>query len=235
MSWIKAFFYCFAFITIFTLSSYVAMRILIREQGTTTCPDIVGKELSDAKRLADGKDLSVVVSRYEKRKDVPYNYIISQRPEPNMPVRKGRILAVVVSEGPLLVNIPLVTNHTLTYAEETLKERSIPVKQVINVNVSDGSVGTIVAQSPQSGKNIVDEEGMTLFLGNRQKKFFLMPDLIGKSVTEIISELETKQIKYNVTYVDRPGRALKTILETSIPSKTLFGEDDTLEIKAVGG
>ena len=193
----------------------------------------MGKELSDAKRLAEGKDLSVVVSRYEKRKDVPYNYIISQRPEPNMPVRKGRTLTVVVSEGPLLVNIPLVTNHTLTYAEETLKERSIPVKQVINV--PDGSVGTIVAQSPQSGKNIVDEEGMTLFLGNRQKKFFLMPDLIGKSVTEIISELETKQIKYNVTYVDRPGRPLKTILETSIPSKTLFGEDDTLEIKAVGG
>lgn len=76
---------------------------------------------------------------------------------------------------------------------------------------------------------------MTLFLGSRQKRFFLMPDLVGKSVTEIINELETKQIKYNVTYVDRPGRPLKTILETSIPSKTLFGEDDTLEITAVGG
>ena len=233
MSWIKALFYCIAFIVIFTLSSYVAMRILIREEGTITCPDIVGKELSDAKRLAEGKDLSVVVSRYEKRKDVPYNYIISQRPEPNMSVRKGRILSVVVSEGPLLVNIPLVTNHTLTYAEETLKERYISVKQVINV--PNAGVGTIVAQSPKSGKNIVDEEGMTLFLGGKQKRFFLMPDVIGKSVTQIVDELETKQIKYNVTYVDRPGRPMKTILETSIPSRTLFGEDDTLEIKAVGG
>ena len=233
MNWMKALLYCLTFIVIFTLSSYVAMRVFIREQGTITCPDIVGKELPDAKRLVAEKDLSVVVSRYEKRKDIPYNYIISQRPEPNMPVRKGRTLSVVVSEGPLLVNVPLVTNHTLTYAEETLKERYISVKQVINV--PNGSVGTIVAQSPTSGKNIVDEEGMTLFLGSRQKRFFLMPDLVGKSVTEIINELETKQIKYNVTYVDRPGRPLKTILETSIPSKTLFGEDDTLEIKAVGG
>ena len=233
MSWLKVLFYCCIFVVVFAVSSYFAMSILLREQGTITCPDIVGKELSDAKRLAHGKDLFVVVSKYEKRKDVPYNYIISQRPEPNMPVRKGRTLSVIVSEGPLLVDIPLVTDHTLTYAEETLKERSIPVKQVINV--PNGNVGTVVAQAPKSGQNIVDEEGVTLFLGSKQRRFFLMPDLIGKSVVEIVSELETKQIKYNVTYVDKPGRPLKTILETSIPSRTLFGEDETLEIKAVGG
>ena len=233
MSWLKVLFYCCIFVVVFAVSGYYAMRILLREQGTITCPDIVGKELSDARRLAQGKDLFVVISKYEKRKDVPYNYIISQRPEPNMPVRKGRTLSVIVSEGPLLVDIPLVTDHTLTYAEETLKERSIPVKQVINV--PNGNVGTVVAQAPKSGQNIVDEEGVTLFLGSKQRRFFLMPDLIGKSVVEIVSELETKQIKYNVTYVDKPGRPLKTILETSIPSRTLFGEDETLEIKAVGG
>jgi len=233
MSWLKILFYCCIFVVVFAVSGYYAMRILLREQGTITCPDLVGKEVSDAKRLAQGKDLFVVVSKYEKRKDVPYNYIISQRPEPNMPVRKGRTLSVIVSEGPLLVNIPVVTDHTLTYAEETLKERFIPVKQVINV--PNGSVGTIVAQAPKSGQNIVDEEGVTLFLGSKQRKFFLMPNLIGKSVVEIVSELETKQIKYNVTYVDKPGRPLKTILETSIPSRTLFGEDETLEIIAVGG
>jgi eukaryotic-like serine/threonine-protein kinase len=233
MSWLKVLFYCCIFVVVFAVSSYYAMRILLREQGTITCPDIVGKELSDARRLAQGKDLFVVISKYEKRKDVPYNYIISQRPEPNMPVRKGRTLSVIVSEGPLLVDIPLVTDHTLTYAEETLKERSIPVKQVINV--PNGNVGTVVAQAPKSGQNIVDEEGVTLFLGSKQRRFFLMPDLIGKSVVEIVSELEAKQIRYNVTYVDKPGRPLKTILETSIPSRTLFGEDETLEIKAVGG
>jgi len=233
MSWLKILFYCCIFVVVFAVSGYYAMRILLREQGTITCPDIVGKELSDARRLAQGKDLFVVISKYEKRKDVPYNYIISQRPEPNMPVRKGRTLSVIVSEGPLLVNIPVVTDHTLTYAEETLKERFIPVKQVINV--PNDSVGTIVAQAPKSGQNIVDEEGVTLFLGSKQRKFFLMPNLVGKSVVEIVSELETKQIKYNVTYVDKPGRPLKTILETSIPSRTLFGEDETLEIIAVGG
>jgi eukaryotic-like serine/threonine-protein kinase len=233
MSLLKTLFYCGLFVAVFVFSSYLAMRILIREQGTITCPDVVGKELSDAKRLAEENDLSVVVSRYEKRKDVAYNYIISQRPEPAMPVRKGRTLSLVVSEGPLLVNIPLLTNHTLTYAEETLKEHYIPVKQVINVPSS--SVGTILAQSPGSGKNIVDEEGITLVLGSRQKRYYIMPDLTGKLVTDVVGELEAKQIKYTVTYVDRPGRSLKTILETSIPPKMLFGEDDPLEIRAVGG
>lgn len=233
MSWLKALLYCCLFLAVFVVSSYLAMRVLIREQGTITCPDIVGKELSDAKRIAEAKDMSVVVSRYEKRKDIPYNYVISQRPEPSMPVRKGRTLSVVVSEGPLLVNIPSLTNHTLSYAEETLKERYLPIKQVINV--PDGNVGTIVAQSPRSGRNIVDDEGMTLILAARQKRFYIMPELTGKPLNEIVNELEKKQIKYFVTYVDRPGRPQKTIVQTSIPSKMLFGEDDTLEIIAVGG
>ncbi|HVN25275.1 MAG TPA: PASTA domain-containing protein [Syntrophorhabdales bacterium] len=233
MSWLKTFLYCCAFVAVFAISSYVAMRLLIQEQGTITCPDLVGKELSDAKRLAGDRDLSVVVSRYEKRKEVPYNYIISQRPEPSMPVRKGRTLLVVVSEGPLLVDVPLLTNHNLTYAEETLKDKSLPLKKVINV--PSGNVGTVLAQSPGSGRNIVDDEGVTLVLGTRQKRFYIMPDLVGRPVAEVINELETKQIKYNVTYVERPGKPQKTILETSIPPKMLFGEDDTVQILAVGG
>ncbi len=233
MIWLKTFVYSCIFIAVFAGSSYVAMRFLIREQGTIQCPDVVGKELSDAKRLANAKDLSLVVSRYDKRKDVPYNYIISQRPEPSMPVRKGRTLMVVVSEGPLLVDIPLVTNHTLAYAETTLKDRNLAVKQVIPV--PSDNIGTILAQSPGNGRNIVDDGGVTLIIGSRQKRFYVMPDLIGKPVAEIAAELEARGIKYNVTYVEKPGRPSKTIVETSVPPKMLFSEDETLEIKAVGG
>jgi beta-lactam-binding protein with PASTA domain len=233
MSWLRAILYCFVFVVVFAVAGYVTMKVLVRDEGTIACPDTVGKELSDARRLAEAKGLSVVVSRYEKRKDIPYNYVIAQRPEPSMPVRKGRMLSVVVSEGPLLVSIPLLTNHTLMYAQTTLKERYIPLKKTLYV--PHGTAGTVVAQSPQSGRNIVDEEGMTLFVANSPKRYFLMADLVGKQVTEVIGELETKQIKYKITYVERPGRQAKTILETSILPRTVFGEEDTLEIKATGG
>jgi eukaryotic-like serine/threonine-protein kinase len=233
VSWVKALLYCFTFIAVLVVSSYVAMSVLIREEGTITCPDIVGKELSDARRLAEGKELSVLISRYEKRKDIPYNHVISQRPEPNMPVRKGRILSVVVSEGPVLVNVPLLTNHTLTYAEAALKDRSISMGRVINVPV--GTLGTVVAQSPSSGQNIVADGGITIFLGGRPKKFYLMTNVVGRNIADIIDELATKQIKYTITYIERAGRPAGTIVETSIPLRTLFGEDITLEIKVAGG
>jgi beta-lactam-binding protein with PASTA domain len=233
MNWLRALLYFFVFVVVFAVAGYVTMKVLVREEGTLACPDTVGKELSDARRLAEAKGLSVVVSRYEKRKDIPYNYVISQRPEPSMPVRTGRMLSVVVSEGPLLVSIPLLTNHTLTYAETTLKERYILLKKALYV--PQGTAGTVVAQSPKSGRNIVDEGGMTLFVTKSRNRYFLMPDLVGKQVTEVISEMETKRIKYNITYVERPGRQAKTILETSILPKTVFDEEDTLEIKATGG
>ncbi len=233
MRLLRGIFYCFVFVAVFAISGYITMKVLVREEGTTACPDTVGKELSDAKRLAEAKDLSVVVSRYEKRKDIPYNYVISQRPEANMPVRKGRIISVVVSEGPLLVNIPLVTNHTLMFAETTLRDRYIPLQKVLYV--PEGTTGTVVAQSPRSGRNIVDDGGMTLFVAKSPRKYFLMPDLTGKLVTEVVGELEAKQINYKITYVDKPGRQPRTILETSILPRTVFQEDDTLEIKAAGG
>jgi serine/threonine-protein kinase len=233
MSLLRALLYSFVFVVVFAVAGYVTMKVLVREEGTIACPDTVGKELSDARRLAEAKDLSVIVSRYEKRKDIPYNHVISQRPEPNMPVRKGRILSVVVSEGPLLVSIPLLTNHTLTYAETTLKERYIPLKKTLYV--PHGPAGTVVAQSPQSGRNIVDEEGMTLFVASSPKRYFLMPDLVGKKITEVVSEMETKQIKYNITYLAKPGKPEKIVLQTSLPPKTPFKEDDTLYILATGG
>ena len=233
MSVLKALLYTVVFVAVFALAGYVTMKVLIREEGTIACPDTVGKELSDARRLAESKGLSVVVSRYEKRKDIPYNYVISQRPEPSMPVRKGRILSVVVSEGPLLVSIPLLTNHTLAYAQTTLKERYIPLKKT--VPVPHGATGTVVAQYPKSGRNIVDEEGMTLFVVNGPKRYFLMPDVVGKQVTEVVGELERKQIKYNITYVERPGQKAKTILQSSIPPRTPFNDNDTLYLLAAGG
>lgn len=233
MNWLRAILYCVVFVAVVFISGYVTMKVLIREEGTTPCPDTVGKELPDAKRIAEAKGLNVVVSRYEKRKDVPYNYIISQRPEPGMPVRKGRIVTVVVSEGPLLVNVPQLTGHPLQSAEAAMKERYIPLKQTLQVPSSN--VGLIVAQSPRSGRSLVDEEGMTLFVGARPKKYYIMPDLIGKPAPEVLSELDAKQIKYRITYVERPGRQARTILETSAPPRVVIGEDDTIDIKAVGG
>jgi beta-lactam-binding protein with PASTA domain len=81
MNWLRALLYFFVFVVVFAVAGYVTMKVLVREEGTLACPDTVGKELSDARRLAEAKGLSVVVSRYEKRKDIPYNYVISQRPE----------------------------------------------------------------------------------------------------------------------------------------------------------
>jgi len=72
-------------------AGYVTMKVLIREEGTIACPDTVGKELSDARRLADRKGSPSWSPGMRSEKDIPYNYVISQRPEPNMPVRKGRI------------------------------------------------------------------------------------------------------------------------------------------------
>jgi len=233
MKWIKFLLYPAAFVLVFSLAAYVTMRVAIREEGTVVCPDVAGKDLGEAKNLLEQKGLGLVVARYERRKDVQYNRILFQKPDALMAVKIGRTVSVIVSEGPLPVTIPLVIDHSLTYAENVLQERNIPIRKIIYVPHEDQ--GKVLAQVPRNGENILDEGGMTLVVGAREKDYFLMPPLVGKNYFSVIEELDRKQIAYKMVQKTEVGRPMNTILEASVPPKALFPSDETIELKVNAG
>jgi beta-lactam-binding protein with PASTA domain len=230
----KIILYSIAFVAVFILSVFVSINVFIKEEGTIAVPDVRGRDAVEARRMIEQKGLGFTIARYEKRKDVQYNRVIMQRPEALLPVRKERTVTVVVSEGPLAVSIPMLLDHSLAYAEKVLKERSLQLKATLNV--PDGVVDRVVAQLPRSGENIVDEEGMTLVVGEKRKRYFLMPVVQGKKYQTVINELDRLGIPFRITNVARPDLPAHVIVDASVPPRTFFNEDDTLEIKVnLGG
>ena len=76
-------------IFVFGLSTYFTISLLLKFQQTTICPDIRGKTVEDARDLVRNKGLNLVVLRYERRNDVPYNHITVQKPDANISTKKG--------------------------------------------------------------------------------------------------------------------------------------------------
>lgn len=228
MKWIKVSLYFAVPIIMFILSAYLTIDILLKKQENTICPDVRGKNVEEAKRLIESKGLTLSVLRYERRNDVPYNHITVQKPEANIPIRKGRIVNVLVSEGPELVQVPVLTDQLLEQAEEILNERHIEIEKTIHI--PHAKTGRVIAQIPKGGENILEGKKVVLFIGSEKKTYYLMPDINNANVLQLIEEMDTKKIKYKTT-IEKSGHITPgSKIKTSIPSKTIFNGEDEISI-----
>ena len=175
MSFKKGILYLFTPIAVFLLSSYMTVNILLKTGATVICPDLRGQKVEDAKRVAEARGLSLSVLRYEPRNDIPYGYITVQKPEANITVRTGRVVMVLVSEGPELVELPSFVHEKLEEAEANLRAKQMEIEKTIFV--PHKNAGQVVAQIPAQGTKLLQGSGVTLFVGQGKKRYYLMPDV----------------------------------------------------------
>lgn len=228
MRFIRPFLYILMATVVFFASTIITITILIKDTDSVNCPDTVGKDLQEARWIAERNGLVVVVVRYEKRKDIPYNEVISQRPEANMSVRRGRAVSLVVSEGPIPVSIPDLLNQPLEMAQNILEEKTIKLKNVVYVPSPKG--GRVVGQSPRMGSQLLDEEGMVLFVGQKARNYYLPSEVLGVNYTALVEELDRRQIEYRLNFTQRPDLPSKAVLDSSISARTIFGSDQLVQI-----
>ncbi len=237
MRWKRLILYFGISIAVFLLSTYSTISILLKTGETVICPDVRGKDVDEAKTLVQKKGLSLSVTKYERRNDVPYNHITVQKPEANISIRKGRIVLVMVSEGPEMIKVPKLVGQAVETAEETLQGIKLEVGKTIFVPAE--KPGTIIAQIPRDGEEVQEGKGeIILFVGARQDRFYVMPDVRGMDLSELANEFEKKGIKYRATYTYGRGDLFsrsRTSLETSVPPRAVFKSADEIEIKVPNG
>lgn len=234
MRWRRVFSYTGIVAAAFLISIYFTVNILLKTGETVVCPDVKGKNVDDAKKLLESKGLSLAVIKYERRNDVPYNYITVQKPEANISTRKGRTVLAIVSEGPELIQIPVLTGQMVESAEATLKEINVKIEKTIYV--PGQKPGKVVAQIPTGGEKIVEGKEVILFVGAAEKNLYVMPDVNALYLSELSFEMTKKGIKHKITYVRGELNIYsKATVETSIPVKTIFKADEEIKIKVTTG
>ena len=229
MTWKKGLFFFFLPLFVFFVSVYLTIDILLRAGDNVVCPDIRGKTVEDAREMAKKNGLPLVVLRYENRSDVPYNHITVQKPEANIPIRKGRIIHVIVSEGPKLTDVPNLTGRSLQEAEETLREKNLEIGKIIQI--PHEREGRIIAHVPKGGERTLEGKEVTLFVGMDKNKYFFLPDVKDLSLWDIQDEMDVKRIKYKITTPPKNEKPAKDgTLRLSLPPRTIFRSDDEILI-----
>src|SRR5208337_1839082 len=122
MKWLKILLYALTASAVFILATSFTIKFLVTDESTVACPDVTGLDVGEAKQLAAQKGLSLIIGKYETKKDVPYNHVLFQTPDPAMPVRAGRIVTVVLSDGPVPVIIPAFVGLSLEEAQAALAD-----------------------------------------------------------------------------------------------------------------
>jgi len=75
-------------------------------QGMIETPVFVGVSLHEAEAKAAEAGVQVEVQSSESSDTIPVNFILRQNPEPQTIVRKGRVITVVTSSGPVSLTLP---------------------------------------------------------------------------------------------------------------------------------
>jgi serine/threonine-protein kinase len=234
MNWKKGLLFTLLPFFIFFVSVYFTIDLLLKAGDNVVCPDVRGKTVDEAREIAKQTGLPLVVLRYENRSDVPYNHITLQKPEANIPIRKGRIIHVIVSEGPKLTEVPNLTGLTIQEAEETLREKNLEVGKIIRLPHS--KEGKIITQLPKGGEKTLEKKEVTLFVAENEPKYFFLPDVKDLNLWDIQDEMDAKQLKYKILTLTSDGKMIQeSTLRLSLPPRTIFKGDDEILIYINGG
>jgi beta-lactam-binding protein with PASTA domain len=117
--------------------------------GIVTVPDLRGKTLAQAKRLASRADLELEEGSTLAHARVPAGAVLAQTPLPGQETTRGSAVRVIVSSGPDRRPVPAVEQLTGAQAEALLRNTGFAVR-VARVH-DERPVGRVLGVKPAAG------------------------------------------------------------------------------------
>ncbi len=179
------------------------------EKDKVKLPNLVGKTLSQAKKLLEENNLEDGEITYDENSTLPANTVCSQDPEAGEEVEEGTVVNLVVSKADDRVEVPDLLNRSEEKVKSLLKSSGLTYEKSSEEYSNDVSEGLVISQSPKAGTKV--EEGtsvrVVLSKGPEKKESVAKPvalivdyELAGdKEVFDLAVTMTDS--KGNVTYV----------------------------------
>ncbi|GGL96697.1 MULTISPECIES: Stk1 family PASTA domain-containing Ser/Thr kinase [Micromonospora] len=128
--------------------------ILSKGRAPITVPNLVGKNLNDARSTLSG--LGLEVSEDYQDSDKPRDEILDQDPKNGAGVERGAKVTLKISKGPPQVGVPRVVDLPCQQAKQQLEGQGFPVTVQFNPN------GTVRFQNPGEGTQVPPGTSITI-------------------------------------------------------------------------
>ena len=198
------------------------MTGIIHSRKEVMVPDIKGKSLSEAVSLLSPLNLGIKKEDEEFDKDYPAGTVVRQNPLPGISVREGKIVRVTISQGGETIFVPDLLGQQARTAEINIRSQGLSLGEESSVFSLSVEKGSVVSQDPAAGE-IVDKESLVNLIisaGIPPESMTLMPNFIGKDLSEAKSWSENKGISLTVNEEPAAGIADGTVIRQEPGSDT---------------
>ncbi len=197
------------------ISAALTLRI-VRNSQTTSAPNLTGRTLAAATNDAGQRRLRIRVTDRKNHPRIGSGRVIEQDPPPGTSIKENRTLRVVLSMGPRKTTVPDVQGQALRSARLRLDSLGVPIRRIIEAP-SAVADDTVLVQVPDAGTVENLGEGVLLVVArNGSMRDYVMPDLIGKNLSDIARAFESRGfVPPQVRYKSYPGLLRGTILAQS--------------------
>jgi eukaryotic-like serine/threonine-protein kinase len=186
----------------------------------TEVPKVVGLKEADAVFLLEGSDLEPVVGDTTYDAKYPKGTVVLQKPPAGHKVKEGRRVYLFISGGDPVVKVPLLKGRSLRDAKLSLERLGLRLGYIDEVP-SQNPKDMIFDQQYAEGTTLKQGEsvGVSISLGESSQGAVVVPDLIGKSLSEAERILSESSLKVGKINYQRSFSLLPNTILDQYPSK----------------
>ncbi len=226
-----------SFVVLIALIGFAMWLILFGTGQEVEIPDLTGMTYEQAIVVAEDAskgdiDFDVLVDKKAHSEEIK-NLIISQTPEGGLRTKRSREIKVVVSLGPVALEIEDYTDKDYKEISKMLEEKGIKV----NVEQEDNDTyaeGKIFKQFPSAGTKIGEGDEITLYV-SKGTESTVVPDVIGKTVDEAIITIERNNLKVSIIEEDSSEHLKGEVFKQSKKPFTTVPVETVIEITCSTG
>ena len=197
-------------------------------------PNLVGLYAEDIQQ-SDYPNFQIRVEDWVPDDTVEQGRVISQTPVADRLVKSGTTISLTVSSGPSTDTMRDLLNDTLENAQTILDNLALDLQVKVEYESSDLGEGTVIRTDPVKGTALTAGQTVTLYVSSGPAvKLVPVPELVGLTEEQAIEKLESRNLKYEITRLDRE-EALGTVVFQSIKQGEEVKEGTTVNLQVSNG
>jgi len=218
------------------LANYVIMPLMVRRGDLTVAPGVVGVPLLEARKMAEASGLRVRVDDERPEPDVPVGSVAFQTPAAGTEIKRGRTIAVVLSSGADMRELPGLAGLNARQAQLDAEHAGFAIVEVAEVHNDLVERGRVIGSDPGEGAVRPLGTGVRLLVSLGPKPIeLIMPSLVGKTAEEarLIVEglgLIMRSVKYETGTRRGSTREVVVVQDPVAGSHVVEGDGVTLRI-----
>jgi len=182
------------------VSAFAVVAFLLRQEEVRV-PDLTGQDIVTVLDTLNLLELKLKVERREPHQLMPRNTVISQTPQAGNGIKKGRLVRVVVSEGPSDLVAPRLIGEHFRKADITIRLAGFLPGGVAKASSDTMEPDTVIAQDPQPGRPLQKGGAISLLLSSGKKRSFLAtPQLVGMRAEDAVRIVERMGLQHRLSY-----------------------------------